>query len=142
MSVLAALLLFSLASLVYLGQASYAASASDRIKEQQTEKQRLEWERAELQRQIAELTVPAALEARAQALGYGPAQETLFVNTTARPSPSVSGPTTPIPPSAASHPATGADWWTEFQRRLAAWLDQGSAAIAQLWSGLALLTRP
>jgi hypothetical protein len=122
-SVLGALLLISVFSLVYLGQASYAASASDRIKEQQKEKQHLEWQRAESQRRIAELTAPGVLETRARALGYGPAKETIFIDvSTNRPSALQDQNATEVSGSVSPFPAGMTDWWAELQQRVGTWL--------------------
>ena len=78
-AVFGALLLFSLASFVYLTETSYATWASDRIKEQQQETEILEWQEAELLREIADLTSPAVLAPRVEALGYRPPKETIFI---------------------------------------------------------------
>jgi hypothetical protein len=118
-------LLFSLVSLIYVGQTSNAASASDHIKEQYIEKQHLEMARAEFQRQIADLTAPDALETRASALGYGPARETLFIDMNAAQTYSLENQSTsrfPISPSPNLAPI--ANWWAELQQRLTTWLDK------------------
>lgn len=64
------LVVLSLAGLLYLTQASAVTTANYEIQELQREKQRLQRERDRLRADIAALTSPQYVEARAQALGF------------------------------------------------------------------------
>ncbi|MFQ5595009.1 MAG: hypothetical protein ACE5HA_12760 [Anaerolineae bacterium] len=76
------LVILSLAGLLYLTQASAVTTANYEIQELQREKQRLQRERDRLRAEIAALTSPQSVEARAQTLGFraSPPAEFLVVN--------------------------------------------------------------
>lgn len=76
------LVVLSLAGLLYLTQASAVTTTDYEIQELQHEKQRLQRERDRLRAEIAVLTLPDNVEARAQALGFraSPPAEFLVVN--------------------------------------------------------------
>lgn len=64
------LLVLSLAGLLYLTQASAVTTLSYEIQELQRDKQRLKRERDRIRAEIAVLTSPERVEARARALGF------------------------------------------------------------------------
>lgn len=78
--VIAGMIVFSLASILYLSQASYVTSTSYRIQELEKELQVLQRIKARRMQELTEATAPARLEARAIALGFGPPRRTVYVD--------------------------------------------------------------
>ena len=77
--VLVATALFAAAALLYLNLAASVSGASSRIKDLANERQTLEWQLADKQKQLAQLTDPTRLEARATQLGFRPARGVTYL---------------------------------------------------------------
>ncbi|MFN8499979.1 MAG: hypothetical protein U0641_19165 [Anaerolineae bacterium] len=77
--VLVATALFAAAALVYLNLAASVSGASSRISSLAKERQQLEWQLADKQKQLAQLTDPTRLEARATQLGFRPARGVTYL---------------------------------------------------------------
>jgi len=78
--VVAGLVVFSLASGLYLSQASYVTTTSHRIQALDKQLQDLQHIKARRMQELAEMTAPARLDDRAKALGYGPPKRVVYVN--------------------------------------------------------------
>lgn len=76
----AGLIVFSLASVLYLSQASYVTTTSRRIQELDKKLQDLQHLKARRMQELAEMTAPARLDDRVKALGYGPPKRMVYVN--------------------------------------------------------------
>ncbi|OGO41759.1 MAG: hypothetical protein A2Z04_08250 [Chloroflexi bacterium RBG_16_57_9] len=76
----AGLVVFSLASVLYLSQASYVTTTSRRIQTLDKQLQDLQHIKARRMQELAEMTAPARLDDRARALGYGPPKRMVYVN--------------------------------------------------------------
>ena len=81
--VLVATALFAAAALVYLNLAASVSGASSRISSLAKERQQLEWQLADKQKQLAQLTDPTRLEARATQLGFRPARGVTYLTVSA-----------------------------------------------------------
>ena len=77
--VLVATVVFAAAALLYLNLAASVSGTSSRIKDLANERQTLEWQLAEKQKQLAQLTDPTRLEARATQLGFRPARGVTYL---------------------------------------------------------------
>ncbi|MFN8472034.1 MAG: hypothetical protein U0822_07580 [Anaerolineae bacterium] len=81
--VLVATFLFAAAAFLYLNLAASVSGASSRIKDLAGERRTLEWQLADKQKQLAQLTDPTRLEARATQLGFRPARGVTYLTVSA-----------------------------------------------------------
>jgi hypothetical protein len=112
--------ILSLAGLLYLTQRSAVTTTTYEIQELQLEKVRLQRERDLLRADVARLTAPERVRARAEALGFEPAHPTEFVaiNMPAAPRARTAAITEQAPsPSGAAHATQGAAAPRSTQRR-------------------------
>ena len=115
-----AVLMLGAASLVYLNLAAAVANSSSRLQDITKMRRELEWQRAARAQDLAQVTAPDRLEARAQELGFRPATSVTYVtispNVAAaldlKPHPAVAVPTLEAPP-------TG---WNTVQAQFERWL--------------------
>jgi cell division protein FtsL len=91
--------ILSLAGLLYLTQRSALTTTTYEIQELQLEKQRLQRQRDRLRADIARLTAPERVRARAEALGFEPAQPAEFLAINLPTPPAQPGPPAPVPNS-------------------------------------------
>lgn len=71
--------LLGLASLVYLNLAATVANSSTRLQEITKARRELEWQRTAKEQELAQVTSPDRLEARAQELGFRPATSVTYI---------------------------------------------------------------
>ena len=77
--VLLAVLVLGGACLLYLNLAASVAASSTRLNDLTKERRLLEWQKADRERELAQLTHPDRLEARAQELGFRPPRGVTYV---------------------------------------------------------------
>ena len=77
--VLLAVLFLGGACLLYLNLAASVAASSTRLNDLTKERRLLEWQKADRERELAQLTHPDRLEARAQELGFRPPRGVTYV---------------------------------------------------------------
>jgi hypothetical protein len=71
--------LLGVASLFYLNLAASVANSSSRLQEITKTRRELEWQRTAKAQELAQVTSPDRLEARAQELGFRPASSITYI---------------------------------------------------------------
>lgn len=125
----ASLLGVILMSTLYLGLAGGSAALSHRLKETASENTRLQWERAEKLRKLAQSqwADPAYLDDRAYAQGFREPSAVLHLDWSPSATQQVTERTAPT--TGPGTPATTMDWWEALVNHFLAWIPEPPAFL-------------